>query len=168
MRPCTSEPASPHVDIARGRGRVGSGERAPIFIFLPLDCVGEVFSYMAFCIFRDWSRSSKRLILSSGLVVGECSRFRCYVRSYRVQSTMSILSARSLSQGRHVFNNKLYFALAKRSRQCLVEHSIVGERAPSRLCGGYSVEAGGFLPATVGMTHPANTFRRVMRSQAPA
>ena len=26
---------------------VGSRERAPIFVFLPLDCVGEVFSYMA-------------------------------------------------------------------------------------------------------------------------
>ena len=29
---------------------VGSGERAPILVFLPLDCVGEVFSYMACCI----------------------------------------------------------------------------------------------------------------------
>ena len=29
---------------------VGSGERAPILVFLPLDCVGEVFSYMAYCI----------------------------------------------------------------------------------------------------------------------
>ena len=29
---------------------VGSGERAPIPVFLPLDCVGEVFSYMTCCI----------------------------------------------------------------------------------------------------------------------
>ena len=29
---------------------VGSGERAPILGFLPHDCVGEVFSYMACCI----------------------------------------------------------------------------------------------------------------------
>ena len=26
---------------------VGSGERAPILVFLPLDSVGEAFSYMA-------------------------------------------------------------------------------------------------------------------------
>ena len=35
MRENTSEPTSP---------------RAPILVFLPLDCVGEVFSYMACCI----------------------------------------------------------------------------------------------------------------------
>ena len=29
---------------------VGSGERAPILVFLPLDCAGEVFSYMTYCI----------------------------------------------------------------------------------------------------------------------
>ena len=29
---------------------VGSGERAPILVFLPLDCVGEVFSCVACCI----------------------------------------------------------------------------------------------------------------------
>ena len=29
---------------------VGSGKRAPILVFLPLDCVGELFSYMACCI----------------------------------------------------------------------------------------------------------------------
>ena len=29
---------------------VGSEERAPILVFLPLDCVDEVFSYMACCI----------------------------------------------------------------------------------------------------------------------
>ena len=51
MRACTSEPtSSPHVDIARGKEGVGSGKRAPILVFLPLDCVGEVFSSMACCI----------------------------------------------------------------------------------------------------------------------
>ena len=29
---------------------IGSGERAPILVFLPLDCVGEVSSYKACCI----------------------------------------------------------------------------------------------------------------------
>ena len=29
---------------------VGSEERAPILVFLPLNCVGEVFSYIACCI----------------------------------------------------------------------------------------------------------------------
>ena len=48
MRACTSEPTSPrHSERKVG---VGSGERAPILVFLPLDCVGEVFSYMAYCI----------------------------------------------------------------------------------------------------------------------
>ena len=38
----------------------------------------------------------------------------------------------ALSRKGHVSsNNKLYCALAKGSSQCLVEHSIVGERAPS-------------------------------------
>ena len=65
-------------------------------------------------------------------------------------------------------NNKLDFTLAKESSQCLVEHPIVGERTPSRLCARYGVEADGFLPATIAMTHPTNKFRRVMRPQAPA
>ena len=43
MRACKPESASP-------QGVVGSGERAPILVFLPLDYVGEVFSYMACCI----------------------------------------------------------------------------------------------------------------------
>ena len=47
MRACTSEPTSPH---GERKERVGSGERAPTLVFLPLDCVGEVFSYMACCI----------------------------------------------------------------------------------------------------------------------
>ena len=50
MRACTSEPTSPHVDTSERKEGVGSGERAPILVFLPLDCVGEVFSYMTCCI----------------------------------------------------------------------------------------------------------------------
>ena len=53
-------------------------------------------------------------------------------------------------------NDKLDFALAKGLSQRLVEHSIVGERAPSRLRAEYSVEAGGFLPETFVMAHPIN------------
>ena len=45
----------------------------------------------------------------------------------------------------------------------LVEHPIVTERAPSHLRASYGVEAGGFLPATFAVTHPTNTFRRIMR-----
>ena len=48
MRACTSEPASPHVDITRGgREGVGDGEHAPIFFFLWHDYVDEVFPGMA-------------------------------------------------------------------------------------------------------------------------
>ena len=32
--------------------RVGSGERAPILVFLSLGCVGEMFSCMACCLLR--------------------------------------------------------------------------------------------------------------------
>ena len=39
--------------------------------------------------------------------------------------------------------HKLDFTLTKGSSQCLVEHPIVSERAPSRLCVRYGVEAGG-------------------------
>ena len=52
-------------------------------------------------------------------------------------------------EGSCAFKNKPHFALAKGSSQCLVECFIVGDRAPSDLCGGYSVEAGGSLPATI-------------------
>ena len=38
-----------HSEIKDG---VGSGERAPILVFFPLDCVGEVFSCMACCILQ--------------------------------------------------------------------------------------------------------------------
>ena len=49
-----------------------------------------------------------------------------------------------------------------------MEHPVVGERAPSLLCAIYGVEASGFLPATVAMTHPTNKVRCVMRPQALA
>ena len=49
MGACTSEPTSTCRHIKRKEG-VGGGERAPILVFLPLDCIGEVFSYMACCI----------------------------------------------------------------------------------------------------------------------
>ena len=84
MRACTSEPTSPQVDIARGRKGVGSGERAPIVVFLLLDCVGEVFSYMACCIPQigagarvdDGNVEYKRLILELRVVIEECPRSR--------------------------------------------------------------------------------------------
>ena len=83
-----------------------------------------------------------------------------------VQST--VFPASSLAEGPCVFDNKLNFALAKGSSECLVEHPIVSERAPSRPRARYGVEACGFLPATIAMTHPTDKFRRVMRPQAPA
>ena len=48
----------------------------------------------------------------------------------------------------------LYSSLAKGLFQWLMEFSIVGERAPPRLCAGYSVETGGSSPATITMTYP--------------
>ena len=78
------------------------------------------------------------------------------------------LSASSISEGPCIFNNKLDFTPVKGSSQCLVENSIVGERAQSRLCARYGVEAGGFLPATIAMTQSTNKFRRDMRPQALA
>ena len=74
----------------------------------------------------------------------------------------------SLSEGSCIFNNQLDFTLAKGSSQCLVKHTIVSERAPSRLCVRYGVEAGSFSSVTIAMTHLTNKFRRVMRPQAPA
>ena len=67
--------------------RVGNGERAPPLAFRPLDCVGEVFSYMACYILQigagarinDGSVKQKRLILASRVVVEEWPRLRCYV-----------------------------------------------------------------------------------------
>ena len=38
---------------------------------------------------------------------------------------------------------------------------IVGERAASRLCTGYGVEEGGFMPTSISMTHPTRTFHRL-------
>ena len=63
---------------------------------------------------------------------------------------------------------KLDFALAMGSSQSLVEHPIVGGRASSRLCLRYGVEASGFLPATIVMTHTINKFGLVMRPEASA
>ena len=80
----------------------------------------------------------------------------------------AVSSASSLTEGPCILNNELDFALAKGSSQCLVEHPIVDERAPSRLCARYGVEAGGFLLATFAMTHATYKFRRVVRSQTPA
>ena len=68
----------------------------------------------------------------------------------------------SLSEGICVFNDKLDFAVAEVPSQCIEGHSIVSERAPSRLCAGYSMKVGDFLPATIAMTHPTNKSRRVM------
>ena len=48
-----SMPVRANLTICRHSERkkgVGRGERAPILVFLPLDCVGEVFSYVACCI----------------------------------------------------------------------------------------------------------------------
>ena len=62
-----------------------------MFLFLPLDCVGEVFSYMAGCTPQigagarvdDGNVEYKRLILESRVVVEECPRLRCdvYIRN---------------------------------------------------------------------------------------
>ena len=51
MRVCTSEPASPHVDIAR-ESREYVAEKEPRSSFSSLDCVGEVFSCMVYCILQ--------------------------------------------------------------------------------------------------------------------
>ena len=84
--------------------------------------------------------------------------------SCRVES--AVLFSRSLSEAPFIFNNKLHFALAKGSSQCLVEHLSARKRAPFRLSAGYMLEAGGFLPAIIATIHPTNKYHRVMRSQA--
>ena len=68
---------------------MGSGERAPILVFLPLDCVGDVFSYMACCIpqigagarFDNGNVEYKCLILESRVDVEEYTRLRCDVHT---------------------------------------------------------------------------------------
>ena len=68
---------------------VGSGERAPILVFLPLDSVGEVFSYVACCVpeigadarVDDGDVEEKSLILESRVVVEECPCLRCDVHT---------------------------------------------------------------------------------------
>ena len=49
MNVCANLTTSRHSERKEG---VGSGERVPIFVFLPLDCVGEMCSYMACCILQ--------------------------------------------------------------------------------------------------------------------
>ena len=64
---------------------LGSGERAPILVFLPLDSVGEVFSYVACCVpeigadarVDDGDVEEKSLILEARVVVEECPCLRC-------------------------------------------------------------------------------------------
>ena len=115
---------------------------------------------------NDANIEYKRLIVASGVAVEDCPCFRYYVHSYRIQAT--VLSSRFLSEGPYVFNNKVHITFAKGSSQCLVEHLILGKRAPFRLCPKYSLEAGGFLPAIIATTHLANKYHGVMQSQAPA
>ena len=60
-----------------------------MLVFLPLDCVGEVFSYMACCIPQigagarvdDCNVEHKCLILEPRVVVEECPRLRCDVHT---------------------------------------------------------------------------------------
>ena len=49
MRACVSEPTSTCRHSERKEG-VSGGQRAPIHVFFPLDCIGVVLSYMACCI----------------------------------------------------------------------------------------------------------------------
>ena len=90
MKACTSERAKFTTRRhSERKERVGSGERAPILVFRPLDCVGEVCSCMVCCIpqigaggrFDDGTVEQKRLILASTVVVEECPRLRCSVQS---------------------------------------------------------------------------------------
>ena len=69
-------------------------------------------------------------------------------------------------EGSCFFNNKPDITFAKGSSQGLVEHTIVRERGPSRLCARYGEEVGGFLTATIAMTHSTNKSRGIMRPQA--
>ena len=68
---------------------VGSGKRAPILVFLPVDCVGEVFSYMVCCIpqtgagarVNDGNVELTCLILEPRVVIEECPRLGCGVHA---------------------------------------------------------------------------------------
>ena len=78
-----------HKSNSERKEGVGSGERAPILVFLPLDCVDEVFSYMACCIPQigagarvdDGDVEEKCLILESRVIVEECPHIRCDVHT---------------------------------------------------------------------------------------
>ena len=89
------------------------------------------------------------------------------VHTLRVQSV--VLSASSLSEGPCIFNNELYFALAKGSGQCLVEHPIVSERAPS-LCKSRSAIGGVFVPVLEGggtkISLPGDIFGQPLREMS--
>ena len=126
--------------------------------------------------FPAWHATFSRLELARGLTMVMSSRSALFLRRGWLSKGApppllcqfvegSICRFVPLSEGPCVFNDKPYFAFAK---GCLVEHSILGERASSHLCAGYSVKAGGLLPATIATIHPTDKFRRVMRSQAPA
>ena len=94
----------------------------------------------------DGNVEYKCLVFESRVVVEEYPRLRCDVRTQRVQSAVS--SAGSLSVAMYLQQQT---GLYSRERIKLLpgEHPIVGERAPSRICARYGVEAGGSLPATV-------------------
>ena len=114
---------------------------------------------------NDSNVKYKRHILASGVVVKECPTFVMSIhRGFNRPFCLLVLSRK----GHVSSNDKLELALTKGSSHCLVEHSIVGKRAPSRSCAGCSVEAGDFLPATIAMTHPTKKSRHVMRSQTSA
>ena len=111
-------------------------------VFISLDYVGEVFSCMARCILD--------IGLAQGFTVVMSSRSALFLRrgwlSKSAPAPVVMLihrraylpfCPRALSEGPCIFN-KLDFALGKGSSECLVEHSIVGERASSRPCAGCS------------------------------
>ena len=52
MMACKSGPASPTRRQSERNEEGGSEERAPILVFLPLDCVGEVFSCIVYFILQ--------------------------------------------------------------------------------------------------------------------
>ena len=111
MKPCTSEPASPHVDIARGRRE-----------YLP----GISSTRLR------WRAVFSRSELAQGLTIAMLIRSNLFLRrgclSKNAPGVVMIplcggfnvlfLSAGSLSEGSCVLN-KLYFVIAKGSSQCL-------------------------------------------------
>ena len=151
---------------------VGSGEWAPTIVFLPFSVKvflpwHATFSRLKLTqgltiVMMRVMVSKSALFLHRGLAVEEYPRLHCDINAQRVGPAGA--SAISLSEGPHVFNDEVDFALAEGSSQHLVEHSVEGERAHSRPCAKHSVEAGGLLSATIAVTQPTNYFRRVMQS----